>query len=86
MAAATNSITAKVRIEGIEPIPYDENQTQLVFVADYENDANQEWARYTPSLRLTMTVKKAVAEQFKPEGRYTLTFTEDSVKETKANG
>lgn len=80
------SVTAKVKIEAVEPVAHDENQVQLTFVPDYDNDANQEWARHTPSLRLVMVVKKDIGDKFKPFNKYTLTFTEDSTKDSKANG
>lgn len=48
---------------------------RLSFSPDYQDGRNQEWAVFTPSLSLQMTVKGDVADHFAPGGRYTLTFT-----------
>jgi pimeloyl-ACP methyl ester carboxylesterase len=49
-------------------------QTALAFGADYNDERNKEWAKYTPGLRVQMTVLDSVAEQFEQGGRYLLTF------------
>lgn len=49
-------------------------QVALVFSADYNDERNKEWSKYTPGLSLTMHVTDAVAEQFEQGGRYLLTF------------
>lgn len=49
-------------------------QTPLAFSADYADERNKEWAKYTPGLSLNMTVLDSVAEQFEQGGRYLLTF------------
>lgn len=50
-------------------------ETTLTFYADYQDGRNKEWAKFTPSLSLTMTVKNEVAAHFPPGQAYTLTFT-----------
>lgn len=50
------------------------DQTTIAFAPDYADGANKQWAQYTPSLDLRMTVKGSVAEQFEPGYKYTLTF------------
>lgn len=49
-------------------------QTSLAFSADYNDERNKEWAKYTPGLSIQMTVKDSVAEKFEKGGRYLLTF------------
>jgi hypothetical protein len=49
-------------------------QAALFFDADYNDERNKEWAKYTPALSLNMTVTEEVAEQFEQGGRYLLTF------------
>jgi len=67
------AITAKVFLSG--KTPSGDGQTTLGFTADYADGANKEWAKYTPSLALTMTVLDEVAEKFGEHGaRFTLTF------------
>lgn len=44
------------------------------FSADYDDDRNKEWAKYTPSLSLSMNLVGKVARQFEKDSRYTLTF------------
>lgn len=48
--------------------------TQLGFAADYQDERNKEWAKYTPSLSLSMNVIDSVAEQFEQGQTYLLTF------------
>jgi hypothetical protein len=48
---------------------------QLTFGADHLDGRNKEWAAFTPSLNLTMTVKPEVAALFTVGAAYTLTFT-----------
>ncbi|UVK58463.1 hypothetical protein SEA_GLOBIWARMING_71 [Arthrobacter phage GlobiWarming] len=50
-------------------------QTQLSFNADYNDERNKAWAKYTPGLSIIMHVTDEVAaEQFEQGGRYLLTF------------
>lgn len=51
-----------------------DDQNFLSFSADYADERNKEWAKYTPALSLGMTVIDAVAENFEQGGRYLLTF------------
>ena len=52
-----------------------DGQTRLGFQADYNDERNKEWAKYTPGLAVQMTVLDDVAEkQFERGGRYLLTF------------
>lgn len=64
-------ITAKVKCTSKQDIV---DQVALRFEADYADGRNAEWARFTPSLTVSMNVKGDVAEQFEPGGKYTLTF------------
>lgn len=66
-------ITCKVMLqEGAVP---GAESTQLVFVPDYADERNKEWAYYTPSLHFAMTVRNEVAEEFLKHGKYTVTFS-----------
>lgn len=49
-------------------------QTALHFAADYNDERNKEWAKYTPGLSVQMHVLDSVAEQFEQGGRYLLMF------------
>ena len=49
-------------------------QTPLSFQADYNDERNKAWAKYTPGLSIQMHVLDSVAEQFTQGGRYLLTF------------
>ena len=50
------------------------DQVMLGFNADYNDERNKEWAKYTPALSVVMHVRPDVAEQFEQGGRYLLTF------------
>lgn len=65
---AVANLTSKRDIDGAG------EQVQLGFNADYNDERNKEWARYTPGLSVTMTVIGSVAENFDLGGRYLLTF------------
>jgi hypothetical protein len=77
------AITAKVKVQSknefLSNSTSDSKETgvQLSFTVNYANGANKEWAKYTPSLTLQMTVKPEVAEKFAIGDNYTLTFTPD---------
>lgn len=67
------SVTAKVFLSGKSP--NGSGETVLNFTADYADGRNREWAKYTPSLSLSMTVLDEVAEQFGDHGsKFALTF------------
>lgn len=68
------TVTAKIVCHG--KIPVARNQVQLMFVPDYLDGRNQEWAKYTPALSLKMTVLPSIAERFEVGTGYTLTFDE----------
>lgn len=55
----------------------DERNADLVFGADYADDRNKEWAKWTPALNLTMKVNGAAADLFEQGKRYTLQFVEE---------
>lgn len=72
------SVTAKLVLTDISPAMGSDPQGQpdqymLSLRADYDNGANAEWAKLTPSLSLSMTVKAEVAELFR-KGGYTMTL------------
>lgn len=46
----------------------------LNFYPAYDDPKNAEWAHYTPSLVLTMSVKSEVAEQIEAGAEYLITF------------
>jgi hypothetical protein len=65
--------TAKIKVTGKTPVT--DGQTILNFGADYADDRNKEWSKYTPALSLGMTVLDSVAERFELGQSFTLTFT-----------
>lgn len=77
------AITAKVKLYGkdekLSNSTSDSKETGVVlsFNANYANGANKEWAKYTPALNFTMTVKPEIAARFEIGGNYTVTFTPD---------
>ncbi|ASR80062.1 hypothetical protein PQB77_gp01 [Arthrobacter phage Correa] len=46
----------------------------LAFNADYSDERNKEWTKYTPSMHLGMTVAPAVADKFELGETYLLTL------------
>lgn len=60
----------------------DERHADLIFGADYADDRNKEWAKWTPALNLNMKVNGAAADLFESGKRYTLQFVEETVAET----
>jgi len=65
--------TAKIKVTVKNPVS--DGQTSLTFGADYADDRNKEWAKYTPGLTVMMTVLDSVAERFEVGQAYTLTFS-----------
>lgn len=55
-------------------------QTALAFSADYNDERNKAWAKYTPGLGVQMTVLESVGEQFEQGKRYLLTFEDADVE------
>ena len=68
-------VTAKIKCTRHEEVPDD--QVALEFQPDYNDGRNKEWAKYTPGLSLSMTVKGEVAEQFQLGEAYTLSFSKN---------
>jgi hypothetical protein len=52
----------------------DDETTQLLFNADYDDERNHEWSKWTPSLSLNLNVLNSVADQFELQANYILTF------------
>ncbi|WP_104116959.1 hypothetical protein [Arthrobacter sp. B1805] len=46
----------------------------LSFYADYNDERNKAWAKYTPALSISITVLESVAEQFEQGANYLVTF------------
>jgi hypothetical protein len=55
----------------------DTRQAVVEFYADYADDRNKDWAKYTPSLNLTMVLNGTAADHFAVGKKYTLQFVED---------
>lgn len=70
-----SNITAKIKLNSKSESS--DGQVQLNFGADYADERNKEWAKYTPGLSLTMTVLDEVADKFEQGAAYTLTFSEN---------
>jgi hypothetical protein len=54
-----------------------DDQVTATFGADYADGANAEWAKYTPALSLTMTLKGSAAELVEVGDHITVTFAKD---------
>lgn len=67
------NITAVARLYHKVENP-DEETTQLNFNADYNDERNKEWSKFTPALSLGLTVLNPVADQFQLNASYLLTF------------
>lgn len=52
----------------------DGETTTLSFNADYADERNKAWSRWTPALNVGMNVLNSVAEQFELQANYILTF------------
>ena len=53
------------------------NDTATVtFAADYADERNKEWSRYTPWLKFDLNVKPEVAQNIQVGKTYTVTFEE----------
>lgn len=50
-----------------------DGQTRLRFEADYTDDANKEWAKYTPTLAFECTVLDEIADRWELGEPYTFT-------------
>ena len=55
------------------------DQTKLRFEADYDDDANSEWAKYTPGLAFECTIKDEIADRWQIGTAYTFTAEESGV-------
>lgn len=65
--------TAVAKLYSKEP-QSDGETTQLSFNADYQDERNQAWSRFTPALALNMNVLNRVASDFVAGENYILTF------------
>lgn len=66
------AVTAKVKLQSVQ----EGNEVRLVFVPDYQDGRNAEWAIATPALSLDMHVLRSVADAHFEMGKpYTLTIT-----------
>lgn len=71
-------ITAKVvLLSKLESGVGEHRQVVAAFNANYAGGKNDEWAIYTPSLTLNMTLKGAVADKFVVGQAYELQFIEE---------
>lgn len=72
----SNKIVAVANLQSVTPpeISNDSEQHVLSFYADYNDERNKEWSKYTPAFNATMTVIPSVAEKFEPGARYLVTF------------
>lgn len=66
-------VTAKVKVIGKGGVV--DGQVVLIFSADYADERNKEWAKYTPAFSLQMTVLESVADKFAVGQPFTLTFS-----------
>lgn len=57
--------------------PNGPDQVTATFGPDYADGANAEWAKYTPALHLTMTLKDSAADLVDVGDHLTVTFAKD---------
>jgi hypothetical protein len=70
--------TAKVMLNSkLESGVGEHRQIQASFSANYADGRNKEWAVYTPSLQLTISLKGELGDRFEIGREYTLTFESD---------
>ena len=71
--------TAKVVVTGRTSFgqPGDSGVT-IHFGPNYNDERNKEWAYYTPSLSISMSVRESVADNFLQGQKFTLTFEENA--------
>jgi hypothetical protein len=71
-------ITAKVQVNTkLESGVGDARQVVVAFTADHAGGRNKEWALYTPSLQLSLSLKGEIADRFDVGSRWTLQFAEE---------
>lgn len=58
----------------------DSRQANVTFGADYNDDRNKEWAKWTPALNLAMTLNGEVGDRFEQGKKYTLQFVEEPIE------
>lgn len=68
----SKKIGAVAKVATKEPIG--DGQTRLTFQADYNDERNKEWAKYTPAFAVQMNVLDEVAENFEQGETYLVTF------------
>lgn len=72
-------ISAKVVCgQKVETGEGDARQAVVTFGADYADDRNKEWAKYTPHLQLAITLNGPAADHFEQGKRYDLQFVENT--------
>lgn len=67
-------VTAVARLN--EQVVKGKGEVYQAFNADYSDERNKEWSKFTPSMHLGMTVTSEVAEQFTLGKIYLLTIEE----------
>lgn len=71
----SQKVTAKVKVSRRDELS--DGQISLEFQADYDDGRNEEWAKYTPGMSITTTMRGEVAEHFQQGDAFTLTFEKD---------
>jgi len=75
-------ITAKVScVSKTETGEGDERYANVTLGADYNDGRNAEWAKWTPSMSVTMTLNGRAAALFEAGKKYTLQFVEESAED-----
>jgi hypothetical protein len=69
--------TLKIKLTGRTEVDNGE-QVQLHFQPDYDDERNKAWAKYTPALSLSFTVRSdAAAASFEVGDTFTATLSKD---------
>ena len=54
-----------------------DDQVHVTMQADYNDERNKEWAKYTPGATYNFTVKEELADEFPIGASFTVTFEKE---------
>ena len=66
--------TMKMKVTSVRP---DNGQVSVLMNADYADEKNKEWAKYTPAASYIFSVKEELADEFPVGASFTVTFEKE---------
>ena len=66
--------TMKMKVTSVRP---DNGQVSILMNADYADEKNKEWAKYTPNASYNFVVKEELADEFPIGASFTVTFEKE---------